>query len=128
MSIKADISVAIKKDKIFLETKIFLLVVRGEIERRLQEKDEEFEGVRQNHHRIVESMQASLDAEIKSKSECIRQKKKLEGDINQLEMSLGNATKQLSDLQKVNKKLQQNVSELNGQIEDEQNQKVSCFN
>ena len=128
MSIKAEISVAIKKDKIFLETKIFLLIVRGEIERRLQEKDEEFESVRQNHHRIVESMQASLDAEIKSKSECIRQKKKLEGDINQLEMSLGNATKQLSDLQKVNKKLQQSVSELNGQIEDEQNQKVSCFN
>lgn len=79
---------------------------------------------RQNHHRIIESMQASLDAEMKSKNDCIKQKKKLETDISQLEICLNATTKQLTDLQKTNKKLQQTMSELNSQLEDEQSQKV----
>lgn len=69
-------------------------------------------------------MQASLDAEMKSKNDCIKQKKKLECDISQLEISLNATTKQFTDLQKTNKKLQQTMSELNSQLEDEQTQKV----
>ena len=42
-----------------------LSTVRMEIERRLHEKDEEFENTRRNHQRALESMQASLDAESK---------------------------------------------------------------
>lgn len=60
--------------------------VRQEIDRRLHEKEEEFENTRRNHVRVVESMQASLDAEAKGKADCIKQKKKLEGDINELEV------------------------------------------
>lgn len=69
-------------------------------------------------------MQASLDAETKSKNDCIKQKKKLESDINQLEVSLNATNKQLTDLQKTNKRLQLTMSELNSQLEDEQSQKV----
>lgn len=67
--------------------------VRAEIDRRLHEREEEFESTRRNHGRVVESMQASLDAEAKSKAECVRQKKKLENDINELEISLDHSNR-----------------------------------
>lgn len=56
--------------------------VRAEIEKRIQEKEEEFENTRKNHQRALESMKATLDAEMKAKQEALRVKKKLEQDIN----------------------------------------------
>ena len=52
--------------------------VRQEIERRIQEKEEEFEHSRKNHQRALESMQASLEAEARIKEEALRCKKKYE--------------------------------------------------
>jgi septal ring factor EnvC (AmiA/AmiB activator) len=60
--------------------------VRAQVERRLREKDEEFEGTRRNHQRALESMRASLDAELKTKHELQKSRKKLEADINELEV------------------------------------------
>merc|ERR1719244_1041003 len=74
--------------------------VRQEIDRRIAEKEEEFEHSRKNHARAVESMQASLEAESKSKADALRAKKKLEADINEFEISLDHANKSNSDLQK----------------------------
>lgn len=54
----------------------------SEIEKRIQEKEEEFENTRKNHQRAMESMQATLEAESKGKAEALRIKKKLESDIN----------------------------------------------
>ena len=68
-------------------------------------------------------MQASLEAETKGKAEALRQKKKLEGDINELEISLDHSNRTNADLQKANKKLQQTITELESQIEDEQRQR-----
>merc|ERR1712136_521145 len=62
--------------------------IRQEIDRRLAEKEEEFENTRKNHARALESMQASLEAETKAKQEALRMKKKLEADINELEVLL----------------------------------------
>lgn len=56
--------------------------VRAEIEKRIQEKEEEFENTRKNHQRALESMQATLENEMKAKQEALRIKKKLEQDIN----------------------------------------------
>lgn len=56
--------------------------IRSEIEKRLQEKEEEFENTRKNHQRALESMQASLETEAKSRAELMRIKKKMETDIN----------------------------------------------
>ncbi len=98
--------------------------IRSEIERRLLEKDDEFENTRHNHQKIIESMQASLDAEQRSRAESARQKKKLEGDINQLEAGLDHANRQLAEAQKANKRLSGRVSELSGQLEDEQAQRA----
>ena len=48
---------------------------------------------RKNHQRALDSMQASLEAEAKGKAEALRLKKKLEADINELEIALDHANK-----------------------------------
>jgi len=47
--------------------------VRQEIDRRIHEKEEEFEATRRNHARSIESMQASLEAETRAKAEALKQ-------------------------------------------------------
>ncbi len=47
--------------------------IRQEIDRRIHEKEEEFETTRRNHARAIESMQASLEAETRSKTEALKQ-------------------------------------------------------
>ena len=61
---------------------------------------------------------------MKSKVDSIKQKKKLEGDINQLEVSLDQLNRNYAELQKYNKKLHSTISELQSQVEDEQAQKL----
>merc|ERR1712127_400935 len=67
--------------------------VRQEIDRKIGEKEEEFNNSRMNHSRAMESMQASLETEQKAKAEALRIKKKLEGDINEFEIALDHANK-----------------------------------
>merc|ERR1712013_521562 len=67
--------------------------VRQEIDRRIAEKEEEFGNSRKNHARAMDSMQASLESEQRAKAEVLRIKKKLEGDINELEIALDHANK-----------------------------------
>lgn len=74
---------------------------RQEIDARLHEKEEEFENTRRNHARVVESMQASLDGESKTKAELLRQKKKLEADVTDLEVAVGQAAKNNAEAVKV---------------------------
>ncbi len=45
-----------------------------------------------NHQKALDSMQASLEFEVKGKAELLRIKKKLESDINELEIALGTST------------------------------------
>merc|ERR1719295_1920465 len=66
-----------------LRAQLELGQVRQEIDRRLAEKEEEFENSRKNHVRAMDSMQASLESEQRAKAEALRIKKKLEGDINE---------------------------------------------
>ena len=49
----------------------------------------------------MDSMQASLESEQRAKAEALRIKKKLEGDINELEIALDHANKANSEAQKV---------------------------
>merc|ERR1712061_943024 len=73
---------------------------------RLAEKEEEIDNTRRNGQRALESMQTSLDSESKSRAEAIRQKKKLEGDFNDLEIQLGHANRQANEACKQAKMLQ----------------------
>ncbi len=93
---------------------------RQEIETRLLEKEEEFNNTRANHQRAIESMQASLDSEVKCRSEVVRQKRKLEGDVNELEVGLEHARRSLGDAQA-------NIKKLSGHIEALQSQVGVCW-
>jgi septal ring factor EnvC (AmiA/AmiB activator) len=66
--------------------------------------------LRKNHQRAMESMQASLEAEQRSKAEALRIKKKLEGDINELEIALDHSNKANSEAQKSIKRYQVKVA------------------
>ncbi|XP_038064642.1 myosin heavy chain, striated muscle-like isoform X2 [Patiria miniata] len=96
-----------------------LAQTKNEIERRLNEKEEEFEATRKNHQRALESMQASLEAESRGKAEALRLKKKLEGEVNELEIQLDAANRQIADLQKQLKKYMADLKELHGNYEEE---------
>jgi myosin protein heavy chain len=54
-------------------------------------------------------MQVSLDGEIKGKNEALKLKKKLEADINELEVQLDHTNRNGGELQKNVKRLQQLV-------------------
>ena len=56
--------------------------IRAEIEKRIQEKEEEFENTRKAHQRVIEGIQTSLEQEANAKAELARVKKKLEADVN----------------------------------------------
>merc|ERR1739838_126156 len=62
-----------------LRAQLELGQVRQEIDRRVAEKEEEFNNTRKNHARAMESLSASLDVEQQGKAEALRSKKKLEG-------------------------------------------------
>jgi myosin heavy chain 6/7 len=59
-----------------LRAQMELSTVRQEIDRRIHEKEEEFENTRRNHARSIESMQASLEAESRAKQEALKQVRK----------------------------------------------------
>merc|ERR1712135_241486 len=79
---------------------------KAELDRKLSEKDEEFDSTRKNHSRALESMQATLDAEVKARSDAARAKKNLEAAVNDLELSLDSANKKLDEASKNAKKYQ----------------------
>lgn len=54
----------------------------------------------------MESMQATLDAEAKSRNEAVRLRKKMEGDLNEIEVQLNHANRQASESQKLLRNLQ----------------------
>merc|ERR1712121_486391 len=83
----------------------------------------EFENSRKNHARAMDSMQASLESEQRAKAEALRMKKKLEGDINELEIALDHANKANSEAQKAIKRYQGQMREAECTWEEEQRQR-----
>lgn len=71
------------------------------------------------HQHALESMQASMEAEAKAKAEALRMKKKLESDINELEIALDHSNKANADLQKHLKKVQAEMKDLQVRLEEE---------
>merc|ERR1711910_122048 len=89
-----------------LRAQLELGQVKQEIDRKIAEKEEEFENTRKTHARAMDSMQASLESEQRSKAEGLRIKKKLEGEINELEIALDHANKANNEAQKSIKRYQ----------------------
>lgn len=54
----------------------------------------------------LETMQANLEAEIRHRSEAVRLRKKMESDLNEMEIQLGNANRQRAESQRIMRHLQ----------------------
>uniref|UniRef100_A0A8C0JUD7 Myosin heavy chain 4 n=1 Tax=Canis lupus dingo TaxID=286419 RepID=A0A8C0JUD7_CANLU len=80
-----------------LRIQLELNQVKSEIDRKIAEKDEEIDQLKRNHLRVVESMQSTLDAEIRSRNDALRIKKKMEGDLNEMEIQLNHANRQAAE-------------------------------
>lgn len=118
-----------------LRIQLELNQIKAEVERKLSEKDEEIDSLRyyfpacttllqihethsppphshnfvcssRSNQRTLESMQATLDAEAKSRSEAVRLRKKMEGDLNEMEVQLSHANRQAAESQKLLRNLQ----------------------
>ncbi|XP_063208217.1 myosin heavy chain, skeletal muscle, adult-like [Chroicocephalus ridibundus] len=96
---EAEASLEHEEGKI-LRLQLELNQVKSEIDRKIAEKDEEIDQLKRNHLRIVESMQSTLDAEIRSRNEALRLKKKMEGDLNEMEIQLSHANRVAAEAQK----------------------------
>merc|ERR1712168_1495755 len=94
--------------------------VRQEIERRIAEKEEEFESTRKNYMKAIDGMQSALEMESKGKAEALRMKKKLEADVLELETSLEHANAANQETQKSIKRYHQQIREGQARLEDEQ--------
>merc|ERR1711939_1106859 len=106
-----------------LRAQLELGQVRQEIDRRIQEKEEEFDNTRKNHQRAMESLGASLEGEQRAKAEALRIKKKLEGDINELEIGLDHANKANAEGLKAVKRYQVQLRDTIQAYEDESRQR-----
>ena len=65
-------------------------------------------------------MQASLEAEARGKAESLRVKKKLETDINELEVALDGANRGRAESEQNTKRYQAQIRELQSALEEEQ--------
>ncbi|KAJ8778312.1 hypothetical protein J1605_013716 [Eschrichtius robustus] len=64
---------------------------------------------KKNHQRAIKSLQASLEAEAKGRAEALRLKKKMETDLNEMEIQLDHGNKNNSELVKTLRRLQQQI-------------------
>merc|ERR1712121_484350 len=102
-----------------LRSQLELANVRQEIDRRVAEKEEEFNNTRKNHARAMESLGASIETEQRAKGEGLRIKKQLEGEINELEIGLDHANKANAEGLKSVKRYQTQLKETIQLFEDE---------
>ncbi|KAK9513508.1 hypothetical protein VZT92_027034 [Zoarces viviparus] len=56
--------------------------VNSEADRKLAEKDEEMEQINKNSQRVMDSMLSMLNSVVRSRSNAVWIKKKIEGDMN----------------------------------------------
>merc|ERR1712107_879874 len=84
---------------------------------------EEFASTRKNHARAMDSLGASLEAEQRAKADALRIKKKLEGEINELEIGLDHANKANNEGLKAIKRYQGQLKETIQAYEDQARQR-----
>merc|ERR1711893_275486 len=106
-----------------LRAQLELTQVRQEIERRINEKEDEFMATRKNFQKAIDGMQGALETESKGKAEAIRMKKKLESDVTELETALEHANAANRETQKSIKRYHQQIREAQAKLEDEQRTK-----
>ncbi|XP_044289202.1 myosin-16 [Varanus komodoensis] len=118
---EAESSLEVEESKL-IRIQLELAQVKADIDRRIHEKEEEFEATRKNHQRAIESLQSSLELEAKGRAEALRLKKKMETDLNEMEIQLDHANRNNSELVKTLKKLQQQIKDLQIQMDEDARQ------
>ena len=103
-----------------LRAQLELSQVKQEIERRIKEKSDELDVLRKTFQKSLEAMQTSLENETRAKGEALRQKKKLDADMNELTIALEHANGSNQEAQSVIKKYQAAIKEAQMVLEDEQ--------
>merc|ERR1712168_738605 len=104
-----------------LRLQLELTQVKADIDRKLQEKDEEFDSTRKNYARCLESMQASLDIELKARADAVRSKKKFESQLNDVEMQpdrVNNLSAQNSALSSARRKLETENEQMRAELDE----------
>uniref|UniRef100_A0A674DR81 Myosin-7 n=1 Tax=Salmo trutta TaxID=8032 RepID=A0A674DR81_SALTR len=96
---EAEASLEHEEGKI-LRIQLELNQVKADIDRKLAEKDEEMEQSKRNLQRNIDTLQSSLEAECRSRNEALRLKKKMEGDLNEMEIQLSQASRQAAEAHK----------------------------
>lgn len=81
-----------------LRVQLELNQVKSEPE--ITEKDGEIEQLKRNSQRAAKAMQSVLDAEIRSRNDALRLKKKMEGDLSEMEIQLRHSDRQVAQTQK----------------------------
>merc|ERR1719318_1131123 len=79
---EAEATLEMEENKV-LRAQLELAQVKQEIDRRVAEKEDEFNNTRKNHARAMDSIGASIETEQRAKGEGLRVKKQLEGEINE---------------------------------------------
>merc|ERR1712058_40960 len=115
---EAEASLEMEENKV-LRAQLELAQVKQEIDRRVAEKEDEFNNTRKNHARAMDSIGASIETEQRAKGEALRVKKQLEGEINELEIGLDHANKANSEGLKSIKRYQGQLRETIQLFEDE---------
>ena len=94
-----------------LRAQLELSQVKQEIERRIKEKSDELDVLRKTFQKSLDAMQSSLENETRAKGEAVRQKKKLDADMNELTIALehANASNQETQTQIRRYQVRQNI-------------------
>merc|ERR1712083_1114626 len=85
----------------------------------IAEKEEEIASTKKNMGKALEGMQSAVETESKGKAEALRMKKKLEGDVLDLDCSLEHANAANAETQRNIKTYQLSLREAQAKLESE---------
>jgi len=103
----------------FLKLQLEFAQYKQSTDRKVNEKDEEIETSRKNHQRQIDSLQHVVTAELNAKTELQRGRKALEVTIYEMESQVESANRVVFEAGKTNKKLQAQIKDLQGIIEND---------
>nr|CAO78752.1 myosin [Oikopleura dioica] len=92
--------------------------LKNDYEIRIREKEDDIDSSRRNAQRSTDSLQNSLDAETKSRAEAIKGKKKLEGEMADVEVQLAHSSPQKNEFQRQVKDIMAEIKENDIAIEE----------
>uniref|UniRef100_A0A0G2JY53 Myosin, heavy chain 15 n=2 Tax=Rattus norvegicus TaxID=10116 RepID=A0A0G2JY53_RAT len=101
-----------------LRFQLDLSEAKAELGRKLSEKEDEAGRLREKHQQALGSLQSSLDSEASSRIEATKMRKKIEGDLKEMEIQLCTANRQVSQTTRALGQLQSQMKDLQQHLDD----------